>query len=115
MFLGVTVLICILSLVVLNNEGDKDLKFEEISFSEHMIAACPWHLDTKYYEADIHFYEANERNLIDQEFADSIEAVIVYFDNDNVSLSILISRLQISHQTCRSWTALSMQNRGFRT
>jgi len=69
--------------LILNKENDSELTFEEIAFADHKISACAWHLDTKYYETDIHFYEANERNLIDQEFADSIEAVILYFDNDN--------------------------------
>lgn len=69
--------------MILNKEDD-ELKWSEYSFTDHKIWRCDWHLDTKYYSTDIYFYAAAERNLIDKQFAESVEAVVLFFDSSQV-------------------------------
>ncbi|KAK2161968.1 hypothetical protein LSH36_107g11044 [Paralvinella palmiformis] len=52
------------------------------------IRAYPWHLDTKYYTVDVALCTTDVRTIGNKDFAESVEAVLVYFDsNDKSSFS----------------------------
>lgn len=59
-------------------KGDE---FQQSISLENGIVAYPWHIDTKYYTADVHVCTLNEKTLGSPDFADSVQAVIVYFDS----------------------------------
>ncbi|CAG7819370.1 unnamed protein product [Allacma fusca] len=44
------------------------------------VRSFPWHIVTKYYEADIHLCALDKKTIGSQEFADSVNAVIICFD-----------------------------------
>lgn len=45
----------------------------------------PWHLDTKYYTADISLCTAETRTIGNEVFAESVNAVVLVFDTALVS------------------------------
>lgn len=45
------------------------------------VTAYPWHIETKYYHADIHLFATNGKDLVSNSFADGVQAVIIYFDS----------------------------------
>ncbi|XP_014252052.1 alpha- and gamma-adaptin-binding protein p34-like [Cimex lectularius] len=50
---------------------------------ENGIECYPWHLDTKYYEADIRLCAMREKSLASKSFAETVHAVIINFDSDS--------------------------------
>lgn len=91
-----------------------------IKFDRHEISCYPWHITTKYYEADVHFVQLMERDLVSQEFSGAIEAVVIYFDNHDVSCDscfvnyrfLLIFSLTVSKKLtlgCRSSMSLNQR------
>ncbi|XP_034239926.1 alpha- and gamma-adaptin-binding protein p34-like [Thrips palmi] len=56
-------------------------EFQQSVILEEGIIAYPWHIDTKYYTADIHVCALQEKTLGSPDFANSVQAVIVYFDS----------------------------------
>lgn len=48
------------------------------------IQAFPWHIDTKYYTADIDICTTDSKTIGNQEFAESVQAVILYFNSKEV-------------------------------
>nr|CAD7460226.1 unnamed protein product [Timema tahoe] len=61
---------------------------------EDGIKAFPWHIDTKYYTADVNLCSVEKKTLDSEEFAVSVEAVVINFDsNINAGLNIAESWL----------------------
>ncbi|XP_069682461.1 alpha- and gamma-adaptin-binding protein p34-like [Periplaneta americana] len=61
---------------------------------EDGIFAYPWHIDTKYYTTDVNLCSVEKKTLGSEEFAVSVEAVVIHFDsNKNDGLSIVESWL----------------------
>ena len=58
---------------------------EFITLDRHNLTVYPWHINTKYYDADIHFVELKERDIVSEHFCNSIEAVVIFFNNHDVS------------------------------
>lgn len=54
---------------------------------EDGIKAYPWHIDTKYYTADINLCSVERKTLGSQQFALSVEAAIVNFNSNKVSVN----------------------------
>lgn len=48
------------------------------------VLAYDWHIDTKYYTADVHLCTASTRTIGDENFAQSVQAFVVYFDSREV-------------------------------
>jgi len=48
------------------------------------IKEYPWFIETKYYEAAIRVCSLEKKTIADQEFADSVEAVVIHFDSFRV-------------------------------
>lgn len=49
---------------------------------EDGIKAYPWHIDTKYYTADVNLCAVEKKTLGSEEFAVSVEAIVVHFDSN---------------------------------
>ncbi|XP_043226320.1 alpha- and gamma-adaptin-binding protein p34-like [Amphibalanus amphitrite] len=50
------------------------------------MAVCyPWHVDNKYYTADVRLCHVQRKGLPDQALADRCEAVIIYFNSDEAN------------------------------
>ncbi len=49
------------------------------------IEAYPWHLDTKYYTADVNICTTPTRTFGDEEFAESVQGFVIYFDSTQVN------------------------------
>lgn len=49
------------------------------------IRAYLWHVETKYYTCDIHLCMLEEKTLGNLEFADSVQAAVIYFDSKSES------------------------------
>ncbi|KAK7478404.1 hypothetical protein BaRGS_00030329 [Batillaria attramentaria] len=49
------------------------------------IQSYDWHIDTKYYTADVKLCTTATRTIGDQSFAESVQAFVVYFDSHEVS------------------------------
>ncbi|KAK9497546.1 hypothetical protein O3M35_004246 [Rhynocoris fuscipes] len=47
---------------------------------EDNVTMYDWHINTKYYEADIKLCSINQKTLSSPEFASSVEAIIIIFD-----------------------------------
>jgi len=60
--------------------NDEDPKPETAGFGHRDIVCYPWHITTKYYEADVHFLELPEMDLVSASFSKVIEAVVLYID-----------------------------------
>ena len=63
---------------------DSDVTPTIRQFSKHHVNCYPWHIENKYYTADINLFDIQTKDLISQEFANSVHGVIIYFDNDKV-------------------------------
>lgn len=50
------------------------------------VQGYPWHIDNKYYTADVQLCTAHTRTIGNQEFADSVEALVIHFDATQVCL-----------------------------
>ncbi|XP_067015530.1 alpha- and gamma-adaptin-binding protein p34 [Anabrus simplex] len=61
---------------------------------EEGIRAYPWHIDTKYYTADVNLCSVAKKTLGSEQFAVSVEAVVIKFDNNrNDGLDVVESWL----------------------
>lgn len=49
-----------------------------------------WHIDTKYYTADIQLCSTPDRTIGNEEFAELVQAVIIYFNPNQVMITISI-------------------------
>ena len=59
------------------------------------IYSYPWHIETKYYTADIHLCTSATRTFGDEDFAASVQAFVLYFDSNEVGLEDLV-KLDVS-------------------
>ncbi|KAK3929951.1 Alpha- and gamma-adaptin-binding protein p34 [Frankliniella fusca] len=66
----------VIDIVIVNAE-----EFEQPCDLQKGFIAYPWHIDTKYYTADVHVCTLEEKHLGIAEFAESVQAVILYFDS----------------------------------
>ena len=48
------------------------------------ILSYDWHIDTKYYTADVLLCTTEARTIGNQSFAESVQAFVVYFDSHEV-------------------------------
>lgn len=64
---------------------DEEPQSEVITEGSRSLTVYPWHINTKYYDADVHFVELNERDIVSEHFCNSIEAVVIFFNNHDVS------------------------------
>lgn len=61
---------------------------------EEGIKAYPWHIDTKYYTADVNLCSVEKKTLGSEQFAVSVEAIVINFDNNrNDGLDVVESWL----------------------
>lgn len=44
------------------------------------VECYPWHIATKYYEADVHFLLLQRRDLVSESFSDAVEATVFHVD-----------------------------------
>lgn len=49
------------------------------------VVSYDWHIDTKYYTADVYLCTTTERTIGNEKFAESVEAFVVYFDSHDES------------------------------
>ena len=60
---------------------------EELPASVHVLEdvySYPWHIDTKYYTADVLLCTTIDRTIGDKSFADAVQAFVVMFDSKEV-------------------------------
>ena len=63
------------------------LNEETLPAAEHVleeVEAYPWHINTKYYTADVRICTTDTRTIGDEEFANSVQALILIFDSKQV-------------------------------
>lgn len=63
------------------------LQVNELPASNHIlenIFSYPWHINTKYYTADINLCITNDRTIGNREFAKSVGAIVITFDTNQV-------------------------------
>ncbi len=48
------------------------------------VVSYPWQVDTKYYTADVRLCTSEVRTIGEEEFADSVQAVVIHFDASQV-------------------------------
>jgi len=78
----------IIKLILGVDELPEPTKFED------GIIAYPWHIDTKYYTADVNLCSVEKKTLGSEQFAMSVEAVVMHFDsNKNDGLTAVESWL----------------------
>ncbi|GLH07862.1 Alpha-and gamma-adaptin-binding protein p34 [Gryllus bimaculatus] len=66
----------------------------EATTVEDGIKAYPWHIDTKYYTADVNLCAVEKKTIGSEQFAISVEAVVINFDsNRNDGLNVVESWL----------------------
>ncbi|RWS30584.1 alpha- and gamma-adaptin-binding protein p34-like protein [Leptotrombidium deliense] len=49
-------------------------------FDGFPVDCFPWHINTKYYEADVHLLRIPRRDLVSEHFAEIVNAVVIYFE-----------------------------------
>jgi hypothetical protein len=54
---------------------------------EEGINAYSWHIDTKYYTTDVNLCSVENKTLASEEFAMSVEAVVIHFDSNKVFIN----------------------------
>ena len=64
--------------------GVPELPTSSCVVSNEDIQAYPWHVDTKYYTADINLCTTESRTIGDQAFAESVNAIVLIFDTKQV-------------------------------
>ena len=67
--------------------GDELGQKQEAHFGSRVLDSFPWHIVTKYYEADVHFLLLPERDLVSEDFCKAVEAIIIIFDQENSSFA----------------------------
>lgn len=58
-------------------------------FGRREVECYPWHIATKYYEADVHFLLLPERDLVSESFSDAVEAAVFHVDVNTDSFTAL--------------------------
>lgn len=72
-----------------------------VSECESGVTAYPWHIDTKYYEADVNLCVIRNKMISSQELAETVQAVVLYFDsNQNEGLNMAGSWLPFVRDYC---------------
>jgi len=69
------------------------LSVDELPASAHVLEGVysyPWHIDTKYYTADVLLCTTTDRTIGDESFAESVQAFVVMFDSKQVQFIELI-------------------------
>lgn len=62
----------------------KQEEFNQPTVLEDGIIAYPWHIDTKYYTADVQVCAVERKTLGSPQFIESVQAVVVHFDSRKV-------------------------------
>lgn len=65
---------------------------EQISADEneiHGVKVYPWHISTKYYETDVYIYTLSQKQLLPEQLAGGVQAVILAFDSSKVSQKLI--------------------------
>ncbi|XP_022192894.1 alpha- and gamma-adaptin-binding protein p34 [Nilaparvata lugens] len=57
-------------------------KLDESITLEEDVSAHPWHVDTKYYKADVYLCTLENKALKSQQFSSRVHGVVLYFDCD---------------------------------
>lgn len=70
--------IVLISVILGVDELPEPTKFED------GIIAYPWHIDTKYYTADVNLCSLEKKTLGSEQFAVSVQAVVMHFDSNKV-------------------------------
>jgi len=63
------------------------LSVDELPASVHVledIYSYPWHIDTKYYTADVLLCTTADRTIGDESFAEAVQAFVIVFDSKEV-------------------------------
>lgn len=79
--LSTSMAISFISVILGVDELPEPTKFEE------GIIAYPWHVDTKYYTADVNLCSIEKKTLGSEQFAKSVEAVVIHFDSNKVYMN----------------------------
>ena len=72
---------------IIVGDGDSD-SFPVATPMMEDIKAYPWHIDTKYYTADIRLCTTESRTIGDKAFADSVQAVVIHFDTTEARVEL---------------------------
>lgn len=57
---------------------------EPVEITEN-LKGYPWHIETKYYSADIKLYSLQSKDLVNAAFAEVVQAVVIHFNNKEVT------------------------------
>ena len=88
--------------------GSGILSVEELPASVHVLEdvySYPWHIDTKYYTADVLLCTTNDRTIGDKSFAEAVQAFVVMFD----SKQVWYIQLSVVYIICRLWLSLDKE------
>ena len=85
--------VCIHSIVLLTIFFSADIlnvsELPEEKAVVESVVSYDWHIDTKYYAADVLLCTTNARTIGDESFADSVQAFVAYFDSQEVSFWLI--------------------------
>jgi len=85
------------------------LSIEELPASVHVLEdvySYPWHIDTKYYTADVLLCTTAGRTIGDKSFAEAVQAFVIMFDSKQVWYIIFL--LLLSIVWCCAFGALTL-------
>jgi len=60
---------------------------DELPSATHVmegVYSYPWHVDTKYYTADVLLCTTADRTIGDESFAETVQAFVIMFDSTEV-------------------------------
>lgn len=69
------------------------LEKEKVSVEPKIVEgqlAYPWHIDTKYYEAEAVLYAVSQKLLLPEPLVNMVEAVVILFDSTKVSYETIL-------------------------
>lgn len=69
--------------------GDSVSGIQETNFGSRTIQCYPWHIDTKYYDAEVHFMLLPERDLVSESFSEAVEAAVFHMSVDSQGLTAM--------------------------
>ena len=76
---------------------------EELPESVHVLEDVyfyPWHIDTKYYTADVSLCTTADRTIGDKSFAEAVQAFVIIFDSREVWCISFIYHYCIIYTLC---------------
>ena len=76
------------------------LSVEELPASVHVLEdvySYPWHIDTKYYTADVLLCTTADRTIGDESFADAVQAFVIMFDSKKVGYISLFTLILVPY------------------